>query len=148
MHGKGAIRPRECTEHSEPRYPDAMPRRAGITIALCACVMAGIVMAPAAQARVIEGSGSRTTRVTGPAQGRILAQGTGAQETKAGGAGQKNPKAQTGAGKQQSSGGEPAAGPPWTYQMAKISILLLVLLILSLGWFYFRLVLTRRRRGI
>ena len=37
------------------------------------------------------------------------------------------------------------AGPPWTYQMARISILLLALMLLAVGATYYRLVLKRQR---
>ena len=49
------------------------------------------------------------------------------------------------------SGGkaEPAAtptpGPPWTYQMARISIVLLLLIIAAVGLLYYRLVIARQR---
>ena len=44
------------------------------------------------------------------------------------------------------SGG--AAGPVWTYQMSKITVLLLVLMILALGPLYYRLIVKRRRGDI
>ncbi|MDQ3878621.1 MAG: hypothetical protein M3290_09780 [Actinomycetota bacterium] len=44
------------------------------------------------------------------------------------------------------SGG--AAGPVWTYQMSKITILLLVLMVLALGGLYYRLIVKRRRGEI
>ena len=43
-------------------------------------------------------------------------------------------------------GGAAETGPPWTYQMAKITLVLLVLLGLAIGAIYYRLVV-RRRRG-
>jgi hypothetical protein len=45
-----------------------------------------------------------------------------------------------------SEGGAAETGPPWTYQMAKITLVLLVLLGLAIGAIYYRLVV-RRRRG-
>jgi hypothetical protein len=41
-----------------------------------------------------------------------------------------------------------AAGPPWTYQMAKIVIFLLVLMALAMSGLYYRLVIKRRRGEI
>lgn len=41
-----------------------------------------------------------------------------------------------------------AAGPVWTYQMSKITVLLLVVMILALGALYYRLVVKRRRGEI
>jgi hypothetical protein len=40
---------------------------------------------------------------------------------------------------------EEEAGPPWTYQMARISLLLLALLLLGMGAVYYRLVVKRQR---
>jgi uncharacterized phage infection (PIP) family protein YhgE len=37
------------------------------------------------------------------------------------------------------------AGPVWTYQMSKITILLLVLMVLAMGGLYYKLVVKRRR---
>ncbi len=63
------------------------------------------------------------------------------------GEGQDDPDAETGAGQGETEEGTSAetAGPPWTYQMARISLALLVLLALGLGYLYFRLVAARRR---
>jgi hypothetical protein len=41
--------------------------------------------------------------------------------------------------------GEEEAGPPWTYQMARISLLLLAFLFLAVGGAYYRFVVKRRR---
>jgi hypothetical protein len=43
-------------------------------------------------------------------------------------------------------GGQTETGPPWTYQMARITLVLVVFLGLGLGLLYYRLVV-RRRRG-
>lgn len=45
-----------------------------------------------------------------------------------------------------SEGGAVETGPPWTYQMAKITLVMLLLLGLAIGAIYYRLVV-RRRRG-
>ena len=42
---------------------------------------------------------------------------------------------------------EEEAGPPWTYQMARIMLILLALLLLAVGATYYRLVI-RRQRGL
>jgi hypothetical protein len=48
---------------------------------------------------------------------------------------------------QEDSGGEAVeTGPPWTYQMAKITVVMVLLLGLAIGAIYYRLVV-RRRRG-
>jgi hypothetical protein len=45
--------------------------------------------------------------------------------------------------------GQPAAtpspGPPWTYQMARISIVLLILILGAVALLYYRLVVARQR---
>jgi hypothetical protein len=43
-------------------------------------------------------------------------------------------------------GGQTETGPPWTYQMARITLVLVAFLGLGLGLLYYRLVV-RRRRG-
>ncbi|MDQ3661685.1 MAG: hypothetical protein M3454_11630 [Actinomycetota bacterium] len=45
-----------------------------------------------------------------------------------------------------SEGGTVETGPPWTYQMAKITLVMLLFLGLAIGGIYYRLVV-RRRRG-
>jgi hypothetical protein len=61
------------------------------------------------------------------------------------GEGQVTAEAETGAGGQTEGGGT-EAGPPWTYQMARLSLVLLVALALGIGLMYYRLV-ARRQRG-
>jgi hypothetical protein len=39
----------------------------------------------------------------------------------------------------------PTPGPPWTYQMARISIVLLLMIIAAVGLLYYRLVIARQR---
>lgn len=61
-----------------------------------------------------------------------------------GGAGQDDPAAETGADEGQTE--EVAEeGPPWTYQMARITLALLALLGLALVLLYYRLVAQRRK---
>jgi hypothetical protein len=45
-----------------------------------------------------------------------------------------------------SGGGTAETGPPWTYQMAKITVVMVLFLGLAIGAIYYRLVV-RRRRG-
>ena len=40
---------------------------------------------------------------------------------------------------------EPEAGPLWTYQMARMSFALLLVLLLGAGFWYYRFVVTRQR---
>ena len=89
------------------------------------------------------------------AAGTVLAQqpneDTGSQggdaQDPGGGEGQDDPAAETGADEGQTEEGTSAetTGPPWTYQMARITLALLVLLALGLGYLYFRLIVSRRK---
>lgn len=62
------------------------------------------------------------------------------------GEGQGDPGAETGAGGETEGGASTEAGPPWTYQMARISLALLVPLAAGIALTYYRLV-ARRQRG-
>jgi hypothetical protein len=64
------------------------------------------------------------------------------------GAGQHNPAAQTGANAGQTQSGATATGPPWTYQMAKLALLLFIVIALTVGFTYYRFVITRKRRAV
>lgn len=83
-----------------------------------------------------------------PSRHTVLAQtgggGAGAQEDK-GGEGQDDPEAETGADESESESATPEEGPPWTYQMAKISLIGLAALLLACAYLYWRLVHQRRR---
>lgn len=50
-----------------------------------------------------------------------------------------------GAGGKAKPAATPTPGPPWTYQMARISIVLLVLIIAAVALLYYRLVIARQR---
>lgn len=60
----------------------------------------------------------------------------------------ESPKPEVGADKDQSQEGtsEVEAGPLWTYQMARMSLALMLVLLLGAGYWYYRFVV-RRRRG-
>jgi hypothetical protein len=81
------------------------------------------------------------TTVAHASRGVLLAQsgGQGSSATPSGKGGAKKP----------AQGAQPAAtptpGPPWTYQMARISIVLLVLMIAGVAALYYRLVIARQR---
>jgi hypothetical protein len=86
-------------------------------VSLCLLLVPVLVSAPAA--------------VAGPAH--VLAQG-----------GQGKPETETGA-QNDSGGAVEETGPPWTYQMAKLSVVLLVLLGGAIFFLYYKLVVQRRR---
>lgn len=58
--------------------------------------------------------------------------------------------AETGANEDQVVEGESEAeeGPPWTYQMARMILVLLVLMAVGIGGLYWRLVVQRQRHGV
>lgn len=58
----------------------------------------------------------------------------------------RDPAAESGADEGQTGGAE-ETGPPWTYQMARISLVLLVLTLGAIGLAYYRLVVLRKREG-
>jgi hypothetical protein len=65
---------------------------------------------------------------------------------KDGGKGQSDPAAESGAGGDTEEAEAPA-GPPWTYQMARIALLLLVLIGVGILLAYMKLVRGRQRAG-
>lgn len=72
----------------------------------------------------------------------------GAQSDQEGEGGQGEPEAETGAGEGETEGAaEEEEGPPWTYQMARITLVLLILLFLAMGLLYWRLLASRQRAG-
>jgi len=56
-------------------------------------------------------------------------------------------EAETGAGEGETGGATEEEGPPWTYQMARITLALLILLFLAMGLLYWRLLASRQRAG-
>jgi cobalamin biosynthesis Mg chelatase CobN len=65
-------------------------------------------------------------------------------ETETGGG--EGTEAETGAGQGETQQAPAEPGPPWTFQMARIGGVLVLLLLLGIGWWYYRLVI-RRQRG-
>ena len=70
------------------------------------------------------------------------------QESGGEGEGQDDPEAETGAGAGESEDAAEETGPVWTYQMARIVVVMLVLLVAAIALLYWRLVGRRRRSGI
>jgi len=50
-------------------------------------------------------------------------------------------------GESSEEGGTAEVGPPWTYQMARIALVLLALTLLGVAFAYYRFVAIRRREG-
>lgn len=79
--------------------------------------------------------------VTPTAQGDAKTQG----EDTAGGSGPSDADPATGSKADAGTPAVPEAGPPWTFQMARISIALSVLLALAIGRWYWKLVGSRQK---
>ena len=62
--------------------------------------------------------------------------------------GQDEAEAETGAGSDQTEEAVTETGPPWTYQMARMSLAALLLLGLAIGGAYYRFVVTRQRGAV
>ncbi|HET7481665.1 MAG TPA: hypothetical protein VFK89_02265 [Actinomycetota bacterium] len=69
----------------------------------------------------------------------------GESQDQAAGKGQSDPEAETGGSNSKETTEE--EGPPWTYQMARIGIALLIFMFLGLGLLYYRMI-AKRQRGI
>lgn len=54
--------------------------------------------------------------------------------------------AETGAGEEEQGAAVEEEGPQWTYQMSKITLVMLLLLFLAMGALYYRMI-ARRQRG-
>ena len=84
--------------------------------------------------------------MTAPAHGQAGV--TLAQENQEeGGSGNQGDEGQQGEGGGESEEAAEETGPPWTYQMARISLILLFLTLLAVGFAYYRFVATRRKHG-
>ncbi|MPZ91571.1 MAG: hypothetical protein GEU68_08085 [Actinobacteria bacterium] len=100
-----------------------------------------ILIALMAMVSSVTALGSPARSSTGP----NLAQETDSEDD-SGGNQEENGNQEEGGGSEE---GEAAAetGPPWTYQMARIALVLLALTILGVAFAYYRFVATRRREG-
>ena len=61
------------------------------------------------------------------------------------GEGQKGAEAESGAGKGAQEEAAEEEGPPWTFQMARISLALILLFLAGMGLLYYRMIATRQR---
>jgi uncharacterized protein HemX len=59
--------------------------------------------------------------------------------------GGQDPETETGADEGETEGAAEETGPPWTYQMARMGIALMVVLALGIGLAYYRFVTKRQR---
>jgi hypothetical protein len=112
--------------------------RSRLVIVLCVLVALSVPAAPA----LASGGGRAPVLAQDPTGPEDEAEG---QEGQGGaGEGQGTAEAETGAGGSTTEG-TAEAGPPWTYQMARLSLVLLVGLALGIALIYHRLVAKRQR---
>jgi hypothetical protein len=80
-------------------------------------------------------------------EGEESSQEQSGEEAEEGGEGQSDADAETGAGEgeQEDAAATEEEGPPWTYQMAWITLVLLLLLFAAFGRMYYRGVVLRSR---
>jgi hypothetical protein len=102
-------------------------------------LLAVALVAPAAQAST---TGTLLAQEQ-PTEEPAVEGGEGQNE---GGDGQGDPDAESGASEEEAEGSATEeTGPPWTYQMARITLVLLLFLALGLAYLYYRLVAQRRK---
>lgn len=70
---------------------------------------------------------------------------TGDDEGPGGEGGEGDPEAEVGADEGQEGAAEEEEGPQWTYQMSKITLVMLLLLFIAMGALYYRMI--ARRQG-
>ncbi len=78
----------------------------------------------------------------------VVGEGDEAENPGAGGGEGQEPETETGAGEGETVEAEEEAGPIWTYQMSKIGLVLLFLMLLAIGGAYWNFVAKRQKQGI
>ena len=101
-----------------------------------------------AQAEVDEGSDVESEDGDQADPGTDTDQGEGAGTTDESGPGEEggegDPEAEVGADEGQEGATEEEEGPQWTYQMSKITLVMLLLLFLAMGALYYRMIAKRQ----
>lgn len=71
------------------------------------------------------------------------------EDTTEKGSGQSDEGAETGPNEGETAKGESTEeeGPPWTYQMARIGVVLLLLIAAQIGFMYYKMIVVRQRGG-
>lgn len=100
-----------------------------------------ILIALMAMVSSVMALGSPAWSSTGP----TLAQETDSDDEQEGGDSEGGTEDEEGEGSEGEAVEE--TGPPWTYQMARIALVLLALTVLGVAFAYYRFVATRRREG-
>lgn len=97
-----------------------------------------------AHAATVTLSQEADTGEEGAVSGEDAAQG-GESGDDSEGEGQSGADAETGAGADEQEAATEEEGPPWTYQMARIGIALMVIVALLMGVLYYRMIASRQR---
>ena len=121
-----------------------MRSRLLVLFALVTAVTA--LMAPSASAAVIlaQAESEEGTEV----ENEGADQSDAGTDTEGGGESEGGEDAETGAGEgEQAPAAEEEEGPQWTYQMSRITLVMLLLLFLAMGALYYRMI-ARRQRGV
>lgn len=122
-----------------------MRARVTVLILSLVAVSAAIPMAAPVQASVVLAQEDTTNENEGVVGEEDESQGT--EDTGEEGSGQNDEEAETGADEGETAEGASTEeeGPPWTYQMARIGIVLLVLIAALIGWWYYKMIVVRQR---
>lgn len=118
-------------------------------IVITAAVLASFVTPAAASADVVLAQQPATDEGQAPGDPVDDTDARQGSEQQAGddGEGQGDPDAQSGAGEGEQGEATVEEGPVWTYQMARLGLVLLLLIGLGIGLAYYKLVAQRQRAG-
>ena len=122
--------------------------RRRVTVSFLATIAALAVIAlsaPASHAWHLLAQEEETTEEEGVVGEEEESQGSG--DTEEGESGQSDEEAETGAdeGETAEGGAAEEEGPPWTYQMARIGIVLMLLVAGWIGFLYYKMIVLRQR---
>lgn len=118
------------------------PRLASILVLIVVFGALGSLPAAAVASDLVVAQEQDSSEEQGGQEGQGQGGGTDSEEE---GEGASNPEAETGANEGQTEEAEETTGPPWTYQMSRMIVGLLLLLSLGIAYLYFKLVLQRQR---
>lgn len=118
--------------------------RVRLAASLALLLIGFLITAPTAVADTVTFAQEADTGEEGAVGEEDETQG-GESGNEAEGTGQSDADAETGAGEGEQEAATQEEGPPWTYQMARIGIVMMVLIALALGLLYYRMIASRQR---
>ncbi len=130
--------------------------RSRVLVLFALALVMSVVLAPPAFAAVTSGQveseeGTEVENEGGDQSDAGTDTGEGVDSSEGGDdleGGEGEPDAETGAGEgEQAPAAEEEEGPQWTYQMSRITLVMLLLLFLAMGALYYRMI-ARRQRGV